>query len=87
MTAKIRWQNSRLDFLVSRRPLPHSLSSKRPNHQHAVFLVSDGAIEGHFEGKTPRRDKVTKGILFLHDNPPTHWALSTQKKVAYLGFQ
>ena len=31
--------------------------------------------------------KVTKGVLFLHDNAPAHWALSTQKKLAYLGFQ
>jgi histone-lysine N-methyltransferase SETMAR len=31
--------------------------------------------------------KVTKGVLFLHDNAPAHWALATQKKMAYLGFQ
>jgi hypothetical protein len=31
--------------------------------------------------------KVTKGILFLHYNAPAHWALATQKKLAYLGFQ
>ena len=30
--------------------------------------------------------KVTKGVLFLHDNAPAHWALATQKKLAYLGF-
>jgi hypothetical protein len=46
---------------------------------------SDGAIEGHFEEKTPR--KFTKEVLFLHDNAPAHWALVTQKKLAYLGFQ
>jgi len=23
----------------------------------------------------------------LHDNDPAHWALTTQKKLAYLGFQ
>ena len=33
------------------------------------------------------RGKVTKGILFLHDNAPAHRALATQKKLAYLGFQ
>jgi histone-lysine N-methyltransferase SETMAR len=32
-------------------------------------------------------EKVTKGVLFLHDNALTHWALATQKKLAYLGFQ
>jgi len=31
--------------------------------------------------------KVTKGFLFLHDSAPAHWALATQKKLAYLGFQ
>ena len=37
--------------------------------------------------KEKRRGKVTKGILFLHDNAPAHRALATQKKLAYLGFQ
>jgi len=32
------------------------------------------------------RGKVTKGVLFLH-NAPAYWALATQKKLAYLGFQ
>jgi hypothetical protein len=31
--------------------------------------------------------KVTKGVLFLHDNASAHRALTTQKKLAYLGFQ
>jgi len=31
--------------------------------------------------------KVTKGVSFLHDNAPAHWALSTQKKLAYVDFQ
>jgi len=31
--------------------------------------------------------KVTKVVLFLHDNAPAHWALATQKKLAYLAFQ
>jgi len=37
--------------------------------------------------KEKRRGKVTKLILFLHDNVPSHWALATQKKPTYLGFQ
>jgi len=37
--------------------------------------------------KEKRRGKFTKGVLFLHDNVPTHRALVTQKKLAYLGFQ
>jgi hypothetical protein len=31
--------------------------------------------------------KVTKGVLFLHDNTSAHRALATQKKLVYLGFQ
>ena len=31
--------------------------------------------------------KVTKGVLFLHNNAPAHRALATQKKLAYLGFR
>ena len=37
--------------------------------------------------KEKRRGKATEGVLFLHDNAPAHWALATQKKLAYLGFQ
>jgi len=31
-----------------------SLTSKWSNYQRGVLLISAGAIEGHFEGKTPR---------------------------------
>ena len=31
--------------------------------------------------------KITKKVLFLHDNARAHWALSTQKKLTYPGFQ
>jgi len=37
--------------------------------------------------KEKHSGKVTKGFLFLHNNAPAHWALATQKKLAYLGFQ
>ena len=37
--------------------------------------------------KEKRRGKVTRVVLFLHDNTPAHQALATQKKLAYLGFQ
>jgi len=37
--------------------------------------------------KEKRRRKVTKWVLFLHDNAPSHRALANQKKLAYLGFQ
>jgi len=37
--------------------------------------------------KEKRRGKFTYGVLFLHDNAPTHRELAIQKKLAYLGFQ
>ena len=74
-------------FKVSGRHPLHWLSSKRPNYQRTVLLISAGATEGHFEGKTPRSGKVPNGVLFLHDNAPAARALATQKKLAYLGFQ
>jgi len=36
--------------------------------------------------KEKHRGKVTKGVLFLHDNAPAHLALAIWKKLAYLGF-
>ena len=37
--------------------------------------------------KEKRRGKVTKVVLFLHDNAPAHRALATQKKLAHQSFQ
>jgi len=37
--------------------------------------------------KKKRRGQVTRGVLFLHDNAPSHRALATHKKLAYVGFQ
>jgi len=37
--------------------------------------------------KEKRLGKVTKGILFMHENAPAHRTLATQKKLAYLGFR
>jgi len=36
--------------------------------------------------KEKRRGKFTKMLLFLHDNAPAYRTLTTQKKLAYLGF-
>ena len=60
-------------------------SSKGPNYQRGILLISAGAIEGHFEGRTPLEGH--QGGLVLDDNAPAHRALATQKKLAYLGFQ
>ena len=73
-------------FLGSSRHPTHLLPSKVPNCQPAVLLMPVGATEGHSEGKTLRRGKVTKWVLFLHGNAPADRALATQKKLAYLGF-
>jgi len=48
---------------------------QRPNYRRGVPLISAGATERHFEGKTPR--KVTKVILFLHNNALAHRTLAT----------
>jgi len=37
--------------------------------------------------KEKRCGKVTKGVLFLHDNAPVHRTLVTQKKLDYMSFQ
>ena len=37
--------------------------------------------------KEKRHGKVTKGVLFLHDNALAQWAFATQKKLVYLSFQ
>ena len=50
-------------FFLSRRHPPHWLSSKGPNYQRGVLLISAGAIEGHFEVKRPR--EVHQGGLVL----------------------
>jgi len=36
--------------------------------------------------KDKRCGKFIEWVLILHDNAPAHWALATQKKLAYLGF-
>jgi hypothetical protein len=55
------------------------LSSKGPNYQCGVLLISAGATEGHFEGKMLREGH--QGVT------PAHRVLATQNKLAYLGFQ
>jgi len=36
--------------------------------------------------KEKRGGKFTKEFLFVHDNAPSHRAVATQTKLAYLGF-
>jgi len=65
---KIPWKSSRLDFLRSRRHPPHCLSSKGPNYQRGVLLISAGATEGHTEGKTPREGHQG-GLVYARQCP------------------
>ena len=51
---KIRWKSFRPNCFVLRRHHHHRLSRKGSYHQRGVLLISSGAIEGHFEDKTPR---------------------------------
>jgi len=37
--------------------------------------------------KEKERGKITKGVLFLHDNAGAHRALATRKKLTFLGFR
>jgi len=77
---KFRMQKSAGNVLAS-----SLIIFQRSNYKRGVLFISAGAIEGHFEGKTPR--EIYQGILFLHDKGPAHRALANQKKLAYLGFQ
>ena len=72
-------------FFRSRRHPPNCLSFNGPNYQGEVSLISAGAIERHFEGKTPGEGH--QRVLFLHENAPAHLALAAHKKLAYLGFK
>ena len=73
-SAKIRWKSYRLDFLESKRHSPHWLSSKAPNFKRGVLLISAGATEWHFEGKTPQEDHQWGSCSCTM--PPAHRALA-----------
>ena len=75
-STKIRWKSSRiiLLFIFQRaKLLTRSIT-------HLLVQLKDIL-------KEKRWGKVTKGVLFLHDNAPAHRALATQKKLAYMCFQ
>ena len=80
-SAKIRRKSSPLDFLGSRWQPPHWLSSKGPNYQRGLLLISAGTIEGHFEGTTPAAGRSPRGScscmtmprLTEHLQPRRNW--------------
>jgi len=49
-------------------------------YRRRVLLISAGAIEGYFEGKTQQDGH--EGVLFLHDKVLSRRALATQNKLA-----
>ena len=59
-------KHSCLDFLGSRQHPPHWLYSKG---QRGVTLISAGAVEGHFEGKTPREGQHQGGLVLAWQCP------------------
>jgi len=60
--------------------LPNSQTINAEYYSSLLVQLKDILKEKH-------RGKVTKGVLFMHDNALAHRALATQKKLAYLGFQ
>ena len=83
-SAKICWKSSHLDFLGSRR---HSLHY--PPKGQTINAEYYSSLLVHMKDilKEKHRGKVTKCVLFLHDNAPAHRALATLKKMVYLGFR
>jgi len=55
-------------FFGSRRHHSHLLSSKGSNYQRGVLLISAGATEGHFEGKTAREGHQG-GLVLARQRP------------------
>ena len=83
-SAKIRWKISRFDFLGSRWHPPHyppKGQTINAEYYSSLLLQLKNIL------KEKRGEKLTKVVLFLHDNAPAHRAFTTQKKLAYLGFQ
>jgi len=75
-SAKIRWKSTRLDFFLDQDGI--LLIDYLPKGQtinaecYSSLLVE---LKGILKKK--RRGKVTKGVLFLHDNAQAHRALAT----------
>jgi len=82
LNAKIRWKSSHLYFfwdqdgilLIDCLPKGQTINVE----YYSSLLV---------QLKDILKEKCHGKVLFLHDNAPAQWALETQKKLAYLGFQ
>ena len=81
---KFRVQKSAGKFLASnlfrtRQHTPHWLSSNGPNYQQGVLLISAGAIEGHFEGKTQTAGRSPRGSCSCTTMPQLTVHLQTRR--------
>ena len=66
-TAKICWKSYRLDFFESRRHPPNRLSSKGPNYQRGVILISTGAMKDIW--RIFWREVQQRGLVFARAMP------------------
>ena len=83
LSAKIHWKSSRLDFwdqdgilLIDYPPKGQTINAE----YYSSLLVQLKNIL-----KEKRRGKITKGVLFLHENALAHRALATQKNTEETG--
>jgi hypothetical protein len=74
--ASIFWDQD--DILIDYLPKGQTVNAE---YYSSLLVQLNGIL------KEKRHRTVTKGVLFLHDSVPAHWALATEKKLAYLGFQ
>ena len=76
--ASIFWDQDGILFIDY---LPKGQTINAEYYSPLLVQLQDSLKEKH------RRGKVTKGVVFLHENAPSHRALATQKRLAYLDFQ
>jgi len=86
-SAKISWKISHLDFFFGYQGDILLIDYLQKGQTINAEYYSSLLVQLKDILKENRSGKVSKGVLFLHDNAPAHWALATQKKLAYLGFQ
>jgi len=84
-SAKIRWKSFRRDFwdqgdILFIDYLPKGQTINAEYYSFLLVHLKDILKEKH-------SGNFTKVVLFFHDCAPPHWALVTQKKLAYLDFQ
>jgi hypothetical protein len=86
-TVKFGFKIYRFDFFGPKQYPPHWLSSKRPNYQPGILLISAGTIEGHFVGKnaagiSPRRSVLAQQCpSHRHLQTVTNWPTCTSNAV------